>query len=1088
MRTTAFAVLAFSLALGLASCGGSGVQVPGAGPDAGPDTQQMGLPALTELAPPHQVSIQGPGWYEINPEDTVALRGEQPSPPDEITLAAEGQPAFALYGILGFDGDCFPTSVRLTLSDVSGEYLVGFSDFAAGTWRFSSSFVGSATVEIPELDEHTSPTAYTSPLNRHYFAIVIPNGGGMSVEGVELGVHGGSLGPAPPPALSASGGENAFVLTWTHSPDYAAPDFAGYVLERAPLLEGDFGRLTPEPVMVNHFQDDTAAVDTTYRYRAAAIDASGNLSVWISRIDGPESGTQCSPVAVLDIPRGPLFGPVNVQFDLSGSYDPEGDPLDTYSIALVYAPYDVTQPDPVFDVVLQPGCYHIAAEVTAGVRTGNSHHRLVVYPTWAEDSVVVREPELCGWECRLLYMQAARHPSTERLVLFGFDPTIPALVIWHLTPDGTGADLYRLPAYSDPATTLHGVKWIGEPVAAGGKLYAPVCASAQFMLAEFDGNQARWHSIVQENGMSQVVAATDGSSDVWLFYVDMIAADQDLMVDSLAYPSGARLVEEDLADGLISLDAVYNHSQGVVDVVYRVWDGFNDSVRWLQWDPVTGPTGVSGTLGGASGGGRVDAEINPVSGEPAVVYHRDDGATAYNVFTEYDGAVWSVPVSIDDTDNNGTAFDFVYGDDAAYAYFKLWGGDVKLYDNSGGWAPRNTVSLADAGANVALAAIPGGSDVLVADKNTAADIYVAALHDDGTDTVHDWHLMASEGQGFEMHGTGGQDGLHVVYHSWTGGAVRHCTSADGQVWTETGAMPPGVMSMDMTTNLAGDVYCSFVSGGSARLMVWDGGGFANVLDIANVAANNRPFFMHDPTSVNMLWAVDSDAPPHAHVGTFGNEVDGYGSFGDLIIDPPIWTGAIMPPGFFGVEQCFALAGGASPDEGNLGLFGFASGVMDPLLNPLLVYPLALNVAQESWGRTLTAAAYAMPQYGLNGQVAYASHGSAILPIRYDIPFALFGEAELTELPMQSEFAAIDAKRTVSTIMGWGKTAVTLISNMGGEDTWFEWSNFGDWERLPLPELEHMTMPELIVGMDGRWHIVYKNFLTDQIMCRSTPAL
>jgi hypothetical protein len=68
------------------------------------------------------------------------------------------------------------------------------------------------------------------------------------------------------------------------------------------------------------------------------------------------------------------------------------------------------------------------------------------------------------------------------------------------------------------------------------------------------------------------------------------------------------------------------------------------------------------------------------------------------------------------------------------------------------------------------------------------------------------------------------------------------------------------------------------------------------------------------------------------------------------------------------------------------------------------------------------------------------------------------------------------------------TAVTLISNMGGEDTWFEWSNYGDWEQLPMPEMEHMTMPELIVGMDGRWHIVYKNFLTDQIMCRSTPVL
>ena len=202
MRTTAFAIVVLSLTVCLVSCGGSNGQVPEAVPNLGGDTVQMGLPTLTELPPPHQVSIQGPGWYEINPPATVARRGGQPSLPNEIVLAAEGQPAFAIYGIHGFDGDCFPTSVRLTLREVSGEYLVGFSDFVAGTWRFSSSFIGSATVEIPELDEHTSPTAYTSGLNRHYFVVVIPDGGGMTVEGVELGVHGGRSTPLEAKTLS----------------------------------------------------------------------------------------------------------------------------------------------------------------------------------------------------------------------------------------------------------------------------------------------------------------------------------------------------------------------------------------------------------------------------------------------------------------------------------------------------------------------------------------------------------------------------------------------------------------------------------------------------------------------------------------------------------------------------------------------------------------------------------------------------------------------------------------------------------------------------------------------------------------------
>ena len=40
--------------------------------------------------------------------------------------------------------------------------------------------------------------------------------------------------------------------------------------------------------------------------------------------------------------------------------------------------------------------------------------------------------------------------------------------------------------------------------------------------------------------------------------------------------------------------------------------------------------------------------------------------------------------------------------------------------------------------------------------------------------------------------------------------------------------------------------------------------------------------------------------------------------------------------------------------------------------------------------------------------------------------------------------------------------------------------------MPLPDgIENMTMPELIVGMDGRWHIVYKDYITDQMMSIST---
>ena len=80
----------------------------------------------------------------------------------------------------------------------------------------------------------------------------------------------------------------------------------------------------------------------------------------------------------------------------------------------------------------------------------------------------------------------------------------------------------------------------------------------------------------------------------------------------------------------------------------------------------------------------------------------------------------------------------------------------------------------------------------------------------------------------------------------------------------------------------------------------------------------------------------------------------------------------------------------------------------------------------------------------------------------------------------------EERRTVSAGYSWGGGAVGLISSYDGQHVWFEWDNFGDWEDLPLPGgLEHMCLPELIVGFDGRWHIVYRHLFTGEVLCLST---
>ena len=51
---------------------------------------------------------------------------------------------------------------------------------------------------------------------------------------------------------------------------------------------------------------------------------------------------------------------------------------------------------------------------------------------------------------------------------------------------------------------------------------------------------------------------------------------------------------------------------------------------------------------------------------------------------------------------------------------------------------------------------------------------------------------------------------------------------------------------------------------------------------------------------------------------------------------------------------------------------------------------------------------------------------------------------------------------------------------------FEWSNFGDWEQLPLPQGMHDdSLHELVIGPDGRWHIIYRDYVNDDLRIIST---
>ena len=163
--------------------------------------------------------------------------------------------------------------------------------------------------------------------------------------------------------------------------------------------------------------------------------------------------------------------------------------------------------------------------------------------------------------------------------------------------------------------------------------------------------------------------------------------------------------------------------------------------------------------------------------------------------------------------------------------------------------------------------------------------------------------------------------------------------------------------------------------------------------------------------------------------------------------------------------------------------------MDPLFSSMLNEPYHLLSVAQATGRTIAASAYMGEIPVFPSEVAWVVSSNFLAPMRIERDYLSTGWT--TELPyagagLDARPHEVDYRRTVSADMAWGFTAVGLMSNFGGSDVIFEWSNYGEWENLPLPEgIEHMTMPELVVGTDGRWHILYHNYELDRMMCIST---
>jgi hypothetical protein len=66
-------------------------------------------------------------------------------------------------------------------------------------------------------------------------------------------------------------------------------------------------------------------------------------------------------------------------------------------------------------------------------------------------------------------------------------------------------------------------------------------------------------------------------------------------------------------------------------------------------------------------------------------------------------------------------------------------------------------------------------------------------------------------------------------------------------------------------------------------------------------------------------------------------------------------------------------------------------------------------------------------------------------------------------------------------MAQGLTGLALLSDVAGRELVFEWSNFGEWERLAVPhQVMGESMAELLVDQAGVWHIFWRERDTDEV--------
>ncbi|MEZ5337791.1 MAG: hypothetical protein R3F46_05955 [bacterium] len=1049
------------LALVCVSCGGGSAALdnsrqPIPAQPINADQLPSGLPTFEDLAgdSSRDLSIAGPGWYTLDLEYRNFGGAEQGVSEDlpAIDIAGSGSSGFCVFGVHGFDGDGYPTSLRADVSDVVGEYYLLHTNYVDGRWISAGPFTESVTHEYPEVSEYTDPEILASARHNHYVAILVPDGSSLQLDMLQLGVAGGSEVPFPVLGIAENSNEAIISIQWLHSPNFNEPDFAGYSVERAPFPAGEFVTVSDENFFESVFDDPEPGLNEPYMYRVRSWDLAGNSAVSMTIVAMRILGDLALPVCVVDMPRGPLYGPVEVTFDLSGSYDRDGDVLTDYYFDFGSGLGEISQPSPVLTTTLQPGCYMINFAAKGGGQTGSTLRMLKIYPQWEAASQLIDAGTPLApryWQPRAFY-----DPGSEKEVFLFSDASVPSLVSLTVDRDGN-VDRHDSPLILDgPSVTL------SEPVFVDGQWLFTIASPQTALVCSWQDNRIETNHLTSINVDSDRTAmVTDGNGNAWVIYRVGIAP-YEIKILSVTNPGSNLLVTGLVGNG--SLDAEWNENAQAIDLVYCG----NLKTEWLRWSPVTGPV-ASFVLSGADSE-FIDVEQDPATGRPTALF--SDGPSVRFADLNPDDTTWTAPLPVDPIDPDWPQTKLLFRDGNSFCYIGDNPGGSKLYRRNGAaWDVVNTAGFADGGFFACMTYNPELPGFSVIDTSLDLANRITRMQEDDSEE----QLYLAQGwdrYGLDMSAISSSTEIHLLHKPFLN--YIHWTSPDGDSWTQAsdaGAGEGGKIVVDEN----GEIYAGMANLGTSVLNHWVDPAWVPE-DMQAISPDAVPL-VYGQGDVMLFGSYDDVAVP----AEFSYKVNLLASQTAFPTSTHLLGGAFA--GASGSNfRIMVLFGSADITDSDVGILNTATGVVDEIFDP------GFNRFDDPWtaGRNYEGANY-RNAFANTREVFFFSYGPTNTYARMERD--LFGEwqvygRDIVFLPEQ----LLKSRNCVSAMTAWGNTAVGIGSGVLGDVGFFEWSDFGNWEELPVPSgMDNGSLHELVVGPDGRWHIIYRDYVNDDLRIIST---